>query len=132
MQKLYTLTSDEVESLSFYQQSIRTTASNIGKLIDKIEDGETHTEKIKYKIDEIISYTKHINDILAEKWNDDLLGKEKTNMKNGTHVNVTKVDEITAHRLLNELYQKSKKENNGKVNIRKIEDNHIAETVERY
>lgn len=67
MQKLYTLTSDEVESLSFYQQSIRTTASYIGKLIDKIEDGETHTEKIKYKIDEIISYTKHINDILAEK-----------------------------------------------------------------
>jgi hypothetical protein len=68
MQKLYTLTSDEVESLSFYQQSIRTTASYIGKLIDKIEDDETHTEKIKYKIDEIISYTKHINDILAEKW----------------------------------------------------------------
>ena len=67
VQKLYTLTSDEVESLSFYQQSIRTTASYIGKLIDKIEDGETHTEKIKYKIDEIISYTKHINDILAEK-----------------------------------------------------------------
>lgn len=57
MQKLYTLTSDEVESLSFYQQSIRTTASNIGKLIDKIEDGETHTEKIKYKIDEIIYIT---------------------------------------------------------------------------
>lgn len=82
MQKLYTLTSDEVESLSFYQQSIRTTASNIGKLIDKIEDGETHTEKIKYKIDEIISYTKHINDILAEKWNDDLLRKvRKTSMK---------------------------------------------------
>lgn len=53
-------------------------------------------------------------------------------MKNGTHVNVAKVDEITAYRLLNELYQKSKKENNGKVNIRKIEDNHIAETVERY
>ena len=73
MQKLYTLTSDEVESLSFYQQSIRTTASYIGKLIDKIEDDETHTEKIKYKIDEIISYTKHINDILAEKWNDNLL-----------------------------------------------------------
>lgn len=67
MQKLYTLTSDEVESLSFYQQSIRTTASYIGKLIDKIEDDETHTEKIKYKIDEIISYAKHINDILAEK-----------------------------------------------------------------
>lgn len=66
MQKLYTLTSDEVESLSFYQQNIRTTASYIGKLIDKIEDGEIHTEKIKYKIDEIISYTKHINDILAE------------------------------------------------------------------
>lgn len=82
MQKLYTLTSDEVESLSFYQQSIRTTASYIGKLIDKIEDGETHTEKIKYKIDEIISYTKHINDILAEKWNDDLLRKvRKTSMK---------------------------------------------------
>ena len=82
MQKLYTLTSDEVESLSFYQQSIRTTASNIGKLINKIEDGETHTEKIKYKIDEIISYTKHINDILAEKWNDDLLRKvRKTSMK---------------------------------------------------
>jgi hypothetical protein len=58
--------------------------------------------------------------------------RRKTNMKNGTHVNVAKVDEITAHRLLNELYQKSKKENNGKVNIRKIEDNHIAETVERY
>lgn len=82
MQKLYTLTSDEVESLSFYQQSIRTTASYIGKLIDKIEDGETHTEKIKYKIDEIISYTKHINDILAEKWNNDLLRKvRKTSMK---------------------------------------------------
>lgn len=82
MQKLYTLTSDEVESLSFYQQSIRTTASYIGKLIDKIEDGETHTEKIKYKLDEIISYTKHINDILAEKWNNDLLRKvRKTSMK---------------------------------------------------
>lgn len=82
MQKLYTLTSDEVESLSFYQQSIRTTASYIGKLIDKIEDGETHTEKIKYKIDKIISYTKHINDILAEKWNNDLLRKvRKTSMK---------------------------------------------------
>lgn len=80
MQKLYTLTSDEVESLSFYQQSIRTTASYIGKLIDKIEDGETHTEKIKYKIDEIISYTKHINDILAEKWNDDLLWKVRNIM----------------------------------------------------
>lgn len=53
-------------------------------------------------------------------------------MKNGTHVNVAKVDEITAHRLLNELYQKSKKENNGKVNIRKIEGNHIVETVEKY
>lgn len=79
MQKLYTLTSDEVESLSFYQQSIRTTASNIGKLIDKIEDGETHTEKIKYKIDEIISYTKHINDILAEKWNEDSLWKVSKN-----------------------------------------------------
>lgn len=25
-----------------------------------------------------------------------------------------------------------KKENNGKVNIRKIEDNHIVETVEKY
>lgn len=53
-------------------------------------------------------------------------------MKNGIHVNATKINEITAHRLLNELYQKSKKENNGKVNIRKIEDNHITETVERY
>lgn len=82
MQKLYTLTSNEVERLSFYQQSIRTTASYIGKLIDKIEDGETHTEIIKYKIDEIISYTKHINDILAEKWNEDLLRKvRKTSMK---------------------------------------------------
>lgn len=67
MQKLYTLTSDEVESLSFYQQNIRTTARDIGKLIDKIEDGETHTEKIKCKIDDIISYTKYINDILEEK-----------------------------------------------------------------
>ena len=68
MQKLYTLTSDEIESLSFYQQNIRTTASYIGKLIDKIEDGEIHTEKIKCKIDDIISYTKYINDILEEKW----------------------------------------------------------------
>lgn len=80
----------------------------------------------------VIAWREYSPIIPFRHWNDDLLGKEKTNMKNGTHVNVTKVDEITAHRLLNELYQKSKKENNGKVNIRKIEDNHIAETVERY
>lgn len=53
-------------------------------------------------------------------------------MKNGIHANTAKINEITAHRLLNELYQKSKKDNNGKVNIRKIEGNHIAETAERY
>lgn len=53
-------------------------------------------------------------------------------MKNGIHANATKINEITAYRLLNELYQKSKKENNGKVNIRKIENNHITETVDRY
>ena len=53
-------------------------------------------------------------------------------MKNGIHANVSKIDEVTAYRLLNELYQKSKKENNGKVNIREVKDGHIRETIEKY
>ena len=52
-------------------------------------------------------------------------------MKNGIHVNVNNIDEISARRILCELREKSLKENDGKVHVRDIENGHVGRTIEK-
>lgn len=52
-------------------------------------------------------------------------------MKNGTHVNLNTIDEISAMRILRELREKSLKEKDGKVHIREIENGHVGKTIEK-
>lgn len=56
---------------------------------------------------------------------------EVRNMKNGTHVNLNTIDEISAMRILRELREKSLKENDGKVHVRDIENGHVGRTIEK-
>lgn len=53
-------------------------------------------------------------------------------MKDGIHGNREQVEEFSATRILKELYDKAKTENNGKVHIRKIKNGHVGETIERF
>lgn len=53
-------------------------------------------------------------------------------MKDGIHGNREQAEELSAIRILNELYDKAKTENDGKVHIRDIKDGHIGETIERF
>lgn len=53
-------------------------------------------------------------------------------MKNGIHGNREQLDELSVNRILGELYDKAKAENDGKVHIREIEDGHIGDTIELY
>lgn len=52
-------------------------------------------------------------------------------MKNGIHGRQP-IDEISAFRLLKELNQKAKTDNDGKVHIRNIENGHITNAIETY
>lgn len=52
-------------------------------------------------------------------------------MRDGIHGN-RPIDKITAFRLLKELNEKAKRDNDGKVHIRNIENGHIAETIQTY
>lgn len=53
-------------------------------------------------------------------------------MKNGIHGNREQLEELSVNRILGELYDKAKAENDGKVHIREIEDGHIGDTIELY
>lgn len=53
-------------------------------------------------------------------------------MKDGIHGNREQAEKLSAIRILNELYDKAKTENDGKVHIRDIKDGHIGETIERF
>lgn len=57
---------------------------------------------------------------------------EVRNMKNGTHVNLNTIDEISAMRILRELREKSLKENDGKVHVRDIENGHVGRTIKKF
>jgi hypothetical protein len=53
-------------------------------------------------------------------------------MKDGIHGNREQVEKLSASRILSELYDKAKAENDGKVHIREIEDGHVGEMIEKY
>ena len=53
-------------------------------------------------------------------------------MKNGIHGNRKQLEELSVNRILGELYDKAKAENDGKVHIREIEDGHVGDTIELY
>ena len=53
-------------------------------------------------------------------------------MKDGINENREQVEELSAGRILSELYNKAKTENDGKVHIREIKNGHIGETIEKY
>lgn len=50
-------------------------------------------------------------------------------MKNGIHGSRELLDELSVNRILGELYDKAKAENDGKVHIRKIEDGHVGDII---
>lgn len=52
-------------------------------------------------------------------------------MKDGIHGNKEQIEEFSANRILNELYEKAKVENDGKAHIREIKNGHIGKTIER-
>lgn len=52
-------------------------------------------------------------------------------MKNGIHRN-RKIDEISAYRILREMYKHRKENEDGKVHIHEIKDGHISKTTEIY
>ena len=53
-------------------------------------------------------------------------------MKDGIHGNRKQVEELSATRILRELYDKAKTENDGKVHIRDIKNGHVGETIEKF
>jgi hypothetical protein len=53
-------------------------------------------------------------------------------MKNGIHGNREQLEELSVNRILGELYDKAKAENDGKFHIREIEDGHVGDTIELY
>jgi hypothetical protein len=53
-------------------------------------------------------------------------------MKDGIHGNREQVEELSASRILSELYDKTKIENDGKVHIREIKNGHVGEMIEKY
>lgn len=53
-------------------------------------------------------------------------------MKDGIHGNNTQMDELSASRILSELYDKAKNENDRKVHIREIKDGQVGEIIERF
>lgn len=53
-------------------------------------------------------------------------------MKDGIHGNREQVEELSAGRILSELYDKAKAENDGKVHIREIKNGHVGKTIEKY
>lgn len=53
-------------------------------------------------------------------------------MKDGIHGNRKQVDELSAGRILSELYDKAKIENDRKVHIREIKNGHVGEMIEKY
>lgn len=57
---------------------------------------------------------------------------EDVKKKNGIHGNREQIDELSVNRILGELYDKAKAENDGKVHIREIEDGHVGDTIELY
>lgn len=61
----------------------------------------------------------------------DFIGGYKK-MKNGIHGNRKQLEELSVNRILGELYDKAKAENDGKVHIREIEDGHVGDTIELY
>lgn len=52
-------------------------------------------------------------------------------MKHGKE-NLIHIEEISAMRILRELREKALKDNDGKVHIREIENDHIGKTIEKY
>jgi predicted RNA-binding protein with RPS1 domain len=56
---------------------------------------------------------------------------EDLEMKFGTRCS-KQIDEITAYRLLKELYEKRSKNQDGKVHIHEIKDGHIGEEIENF
>lgn len=53
-------------------------------------------------------------------------------MKNGIHGKREQIEELSANRILSELYDKAKAENDRKVHIREIKNGHVGETIERF
>lgn len=53
-------------------------------------------------------------------------------MKDGIHGNREQIEELSATKILRELYDQAKFENDGKVHIRAIKNGHVRETVESY
>ena len=57
---------------------------------------------------------------------------EVSKMKDGIHRNKEQVEELSASRILSELYNKAKTENDGKVHIREIKNGHVGKTIEKF
>lgn len=53
-------------------------------------------------------------------------------MKDGIHGNREHFEELSASRILSELYNKAKTENDEKVHIREIKNGHVGKTIEKF
>lgn len=53
-------------------------------------------------------------------------------MKDGIHGNREQVKVLSAGKILSELYDKAKIENDGKVHIREIKNGHVGEMIEKH
>lgn len=69
---------------------------------------------------------------LTQRKNRMVKNKEVRRMKDGIHGNREQVEELSAGRILSELYDKAKAENDGKVHIREIKNGHVGKTIEKY
>lgn len=58
--------------------------------------------------------------------------KGNIEMNDGIHENRVQNEELSVHRILSELYDKAKIENDGAIHIREIKDGHIGNIIERY
>ena len=53
-------------------------------------------------------------------------------VRDGIQSNDTRVEELSVIRILRELHEKSRKENDGKVHVREIKDGDIGRTIEKF
>lgn len=53
-------------------------------------------------------------------------------MKDGIHGNRKQIEELSAIRILKELHDKAKTENDGKVHVREIKNGHVGEIIKKF
>lgn len=69
---------------------------------------------------------------VLEKCSKYVFHKEVSKMKDGIHGNREQVKVLPAGKILSELYDKAKIENDGKVHIREIKNGHVGEMIEKH